>query len=123
MSNRLICRASGIGCLVMLVGLGAAGTVKTVDCASGKRLAEALEKADPGDILRINGTCHERVIIRIDQITLQGAHAAVLDGDAVPGNSFTGVVRIEGAQGVVLSGLTIRNGGSNGVTGQAGAAF
>ena len=124
MSNRLICRAFGIGCLVMFAGLGAADAVKTVDCASGKKLADALEKADPGDVLRINGTCHERVIIRVDRITLQGAQAAVLDGGAVPGGgSFAAVVRIEGAQGVVLSGLTIRNGGSNGVTGQAGAAF
>jgi len=122
-SNRIIYRASGIGCLVVFAGFAAAAAaVKQVDCASGKKLTDALEKAEPGDTFRIVGTCHERVIITTDRISLQGERTGVLDGDSAPGNSLAGVVRIEGARGVVLSGLTIRN-GANGVIGQSGAAF
>src|SRR5215467_13574020 len=49
-SNRIIYRASGIGCLVVFAGFAAAAAaVKQVDCASGKKLTDALEKAEPGD--------------------------------------------------------------------------
>jgi Right handed beta helix region len=113
--------ASGLGCLVFATC--AMTAVKDVDCNKGEKLDNALGKADPGDTLRVKGVCHERVTIATDGITLLGDGSAVLDGDGVPGGSFAAVVRIEGVQGVVLNGLTIRNGGSNGVIGQSGAAF
>ena len=114
--------APGLGCLVLFAGFAMAA-VKDVDCNKGQKLENALDKADPGDTLRVQGVCHERVTISTERITLLGEGSAVLDGGGVPGGSFAGVVRIEGAQGVVLDGLTIRNGGSNGVIGQSGAAF
>src|SRR5260221_3367761 len=111
-----------LGRLLLFAGCAMAA-VKDVDCNKGQKLDTALDKADPGDTLRVQGVCHERVTIATDRITLLGEGTAVLDGDGVPGGSFAAVVRIEGVQGVVLNGLTIRNGGSNGVVGQSGAAF
>ena len=114
--------ASGLGYLVLFAGCALAA-MKDVDCNKGQKLETALDKADPGDTLRVQGVCHERVTITTDRITLLGEGLAVLDGGSVPGGSFSGVVEIEGTQGVVLNGLTIRNGGGNGVIGQSGAAF
>src|SRR5262249_26693607 len=102
---------------------GAMAAVKDVDCNNGQKLDNALDKANPGDTLRVQGGCHERETIATDPNTLLGEGDAGRDGGGVPGGCFAGVVRIEGAQGVVLNGLTIRNGGSNGVVGQSGAAF
>src|SRR5258705_9235704 len=110
--------ALGLECLIVVTGCAMAA-VKDVDCNKGQKLETALDKADPGDTLRVQGVCHERVTITTDRITLLGAGLAVLDGGGVPGDSFAGVVRIEGARGVVLNGFTIRNGGSNGVIGQS----
>ena len=41
-------------------------------------LTEALRKAKPGDTLQVTGTCHERVTITTDQLTLDGGAGAVL---------------------------------------------
>ena len=58
--------------------------VKQVHCEKGQTLTKALEKARPGDLFLVFGTCRERVVITTDQITLDGQGQAVLDGGGGP---------------------------------------
>jgi nitrous oxidase accessory protein NosD len=78
---------------------GADAAVKKVKCDQGQTLTEALKKAKPGDTLQVTGTCHERVIITTDRLTIDGAH------------------------GVTLAGFTVQNGPGEGILGIHGAAF
>ena len=57
---------------------GADSAVKKVKCDKGQTLTEALKKAKPGDTLQVTGTCHERVTITTDRLTLDGGGNAVL---------------------------------------------
>jgi hypothetical protein len=95
-----------------------------VKCDKGRTLTDALKKAKPGDTLKVTGTCHERVTITTDRLTLEGGGRAVLDGGGGgPTEFFEGVVTIDGVQGVTLMGFTIQNGPSQGILGVGGAAF
>ena len=67
---------------------GADSAVKKVKCDKGQTLTEALKKAKPGDTLQVTGTCHERVIITTDRLTLDGDGSAVLDGGGAARRSF-----------------------------------
>ena len=103
---------------------GADSAVKKVKCDKGQTLTEALRKAKPGDTLQVTGTCHERVTITTDRLTLDGGGSAVLDGGGgSPTEFFEAVVTIDGVQGVTLMGFTIQNGPSQGILGVGGAAF
>jgi Right handed beta helix region len=102
---------------------GANSPVKKVTCDKGQTLTEALKQAKPGDTLQVTGTCHERVTITTDRLTLDGGGSAVLDGGAGGPTEFEGVVTIDGAHGVTLTGFTIQNGPGEGILGQRGAAF
>src|SRR5215470_14221587 len=58
-------------CAALVVGVGtllAAPTVRNVDCPR-QSLGDAVAKADPGDTLRVTGTCHERIVITTDHLT------------------------------------------------------
>jgi Right handed beta helix region len=103
---------------------GADSAVKKVECDKGQTLTDALKKAKPGDTLQVTGTCHERVTITTDRLTLDGGGSAVLDGDGgSPTELFEAVLIIDGVQGVTLMGFTIQNGPSLGILGVGGAAF
>jgi hypothetical protein len=103
---------------------GADSAVKKVECDKGQTLTEALKKAKPGDTLQVTGTCHERVTVTTDRLTLDGGGSAVLDGGGGGSTEFfEGVVTIDGVQGVTLRGFTIQNGPSLGILGVGGAAF
>ena len=102
---------------------GADSAVKKVKCDKGQTLTEALRKAKPGDTLQVTGTCQERVTITTDRLTLDGGGSAVLDGGGGGPTEFEGVVTIDGAQGVTLTGFTIQNGPGEGILGVRGAAF
>jgi hypothetical protein len=94
-----------------------------VNCDDGKTIKQALHKADPGETIRVTGTCTERVTITTDWITLDGQGTAVLDGGGGDPIEFSGVVTIDGARGVTLTGLTIQNGPGEGILGQRAATF
>jgi len=51
-----------------------AAAPKTIDvnCGSNDTISGAVEKADPGDTIRISGVCNEKITIRIDRVTLIG---------------------------------------------------
>ena len=101
----------------------AASNMKVVNCDRGENIAEVLAKAEPGDTIRVTGTCVERVSIKTDRITLDGQGAATLDGGGGPPAEFDGVVTIDGASGVTIQGFTVQNGPGGGILGMHGAAF
>jgi hypothetical protein len=63
---------------------GANSAVKKVKSDNGQTLTEALRKAKPGDMLQVTGTCHERVTITTDRLTLGGGNAVLDGGRGVP---------------------------------------
>jgi hypothetical protein len=94
-----------------------------MNCDRGQNIAEVLARAEPGDTIRVTGTCVERVSIKTDRITLDGQGAATLDGGGGPIAEFDGVVTIDGASGVTIQGFTVQNGPGEGILGTHGAAF
>lgn len=94
-----------LGGLLTVASIAAAQVSADVDCGSGNTLARALREAQPGDTLRIAGTCSEFVTITTDRLTLDGLGSAILDA----GGEGAAAINIEGAQGVVIRGLTVRN--------------
>jgi hypothetical protein len=101
----------------------AASKMRVVNCDRGENIAKVLAKAEPGDTIRVTGTCVERVSIKTDRITLDGQGAATLDGGGGPVAEFDGVVTIDGASGVTIQGFTVQNGPGEGILGMHGAAF
>jgi len=97
--------------------------MRVVNCDRGEEIARALARAEPGDTIRVTGTCVERVSIKTDRITLDGQGAATLDGGGGPAAEFDGVVTIDGASGVTIQGFTVQNGPGEGILGTHGAAF
>jgi hypothetical protein len=96
-----------------------------VDCDKGKTIKDALKHAEPGDTILVMGTCTERVVIKTNRITLDGDGTAVLDGAGGGPTGFGegGILVIEGADGVLIKGLTVQNGNSHGISGRDGATF
>ena len=105
------------------------GTTIAVNCNAGDTLSEAVARARPGTRILVHGTCHESVEIVNDRITITGIVGAVIDGGGgsaagqTPPFAENGVVEINGAQGVRLENLTIRNGTAEGILAKSGAAF
>ena len=95
----------------------------TVHCDAGQSINHALRRADPGETIRVRGTCHERVVIT-QPVTLIGVGSAVIDGAGVQAvdPEFDGLVVINGVTNVNLVGLTIQNGSTNGIFAAHGAA-
>src|SRR5262245_15167659 len=73
-----------------------------VDCDKGKTIKDALRHAEPGDTIRLTGTCTERVVITTSRLTLNGQGSAVLDGTGLDPGDFgrAAVLVIDGAHGV-----------------------
>jgi hypothetical protein len=106
-----------MGGLLTVASIATAQVSAEVDCGSNNTLARALREAQPGDTLRIAGTCPEFVTITTDRLTLDGLGSAILDA----GGEGAAAINIEGAQGVVVRGLTVRN-SANGILIQRAAA-
>lgn len=119
----LISGAAAMAFVAASPGGDAASNMKVVNCDRGQNIAEVLAKAEPGDTIRVTGTCVERVSIKTDRITLDGQGAATLDGGGGPPAEFDGVVTIDGASGVTIQGFTVQNGPGEGILGTHGAAF
>jgi Right handed beta helix region len=119
----LISGAAAMAFVAASPGGDAASNMKVVNCDRGENIAEVLAKAEPGDTIRVTGTCVERVSIKTDRITLDGQGAATLDGGGGPTSEFDGVLTIDGASGVTIQGFTVQNGPGEGILGTHGAAF
>jgi len=86
------------------------------------QLARALHNARPGDTIEVNGTCEEQVRVTFGPLTIDGGGEAVIDGSGMSAKGqFNGVITVDGAQGITLRGLTVRNGPDEGVLATAGA--
>ena len=112
--------------MVMVVLAGPAGAddgTKRVHCERGQSLAKALENARPGDTFLLSGTCHERVTIAVDRITLDGQGSAVIHGGGGGPAEFSAVVTIKSASGVTIKGLTVSDGPGEGILARGGASF
>jgi hypothetical protein len=94
-----------------------------VDCNKGETISEALTKADPGDTIRVTGTCRKQVTITTDRLTLDGQGTAILDGGGGASGDLSGLLTIDGARGVMVTGFTIQNGPSGGILGLHAATF
>ena len=119
----LISGAAAMAFVAASPGGDAASNMRVVNCDRGQNIAEVLARAEPGDTIRVTGTCVERVSIKTDRITLDGQGAATLDGGGGPAAEFDGVVTIDGASGVTIQGFTVQNGPGEGILGTHGAAF
>ncbi len=108
---------------VMAVASPALAGPLRVNCNRGGTITKALENANPGDTIQVTGTCKERVTITTDRLTLDGQGSAILDGGGgFKANAvFEGVVTIDGARGVTITGFTIQH-GPDGITCKRGAA-
>ena len=100
------------------------GTRWRVNCnGGGPSLKKTLTHVAPGDTVFVNGTCRERVSITVGPLTIDGGGNAILDGAGVPPDDaeFNGVLTVDGAQGVTIRRMTIRNGAGQGILGLHGA--
>lgn len=97
-----------------------------VRCDLGQSLRYVLIlRARPGDRVRIHGTCNERIVITQDRLTLEGVEDGAIDGAGLePGApEFNPLVTIDGAQGVVLENLAIRNSTAEGLIARNNASL
>ena len=92
------------------------GATHAVDCSS-TTITGVLSTAQPGDTIKITGTCSETVIVNKDGVTLDGGGTAIIDG----GGADVPVIAVYGQRNVVIRGLTVQNGG-RGVLADRGAA-
>jgi hypothetical protein len=100
------------------------GTRWRVNCnGGGPSLKTTLTHVGPGDTVFVNGTCRERVSITVGPLTIDGGGNAILDGAGVPPDDaeFNGMLTVDGARGVTIRSMTIRNGARQGILGLHGA--
>lgn len=77
--NQFVISACATLCLASASQLRA--TTKTVDCAAGAGIGAVLTSLKPGDVVVVQGTCHENVVIDSDvqRITFDGRHNATIE--------------------------------------------
>jgi hypothetical protein len=83
-----------------------------VRCDRGKTLARALERAGEHDIIQFSGTCYESIVVKTDNLTIEGSNGATIDGSRTPSEA---VVLIDGARNLTLAGFTVQNGSDQGI--------
>ena len=104
--------------------LNAAPKTFDINCDGDDTIHSALERADPGDVIRVTGTCNEKVTVRTDRITIAGLRGAILQGGAFrQGTELDGIVTVDGARGVVIRDFTIQRSRAEGVFATRGAAL
>jgi hypothetical protein len=101
-----------LGMLMVIVAMAgpAFGSVHHMHCDEpGQTITKALKTAQPGDTLRVRGTCAETVTITTDRVTLDGGGKAILQGPGggQPGDVAHGLLNIVGVQGVEIRGFTV----------------
>lgn len=97
-----------------------------VRCDLGQSLRYVLIlRARAGDRVRVHGSCNERIAITQDRLTLEGVDGGAIDGTGLDDGppEFNPLVAIDGAQGVVLQNLTIRNSAAEGLIARNNASI
>lgn len=105
--------------ITLLLGLPGLGATEKVDCDKGKSLQGAIDKAEAGDVIEVNGTCNELIVF---DVTRQGLTVTGLAGAAIVSpDPNRATVDINLARGVRLSNLSI-GGGATGLLVRSGQA-
>jgi hypothetical protein len=112
-------------CLLVLTSAISVYAAKhQVNCdVPGQSLTKAFEAFKPGDSILVHGVCRERLTITAGPLTFEGDGTWVMDGTGLTPNDteFNGIITIDGAQGITIRGVTIRNGSGEGILGTHGA--
>lgn len=101
-----------IQCAMAILPLFGASTIYAgvinVNCDTGDSLAAAVSGASRGDQIMILGSCNESVVVKVDDLTLDGQDMAILDGASSfpPGP----VLQVTGARGITIRNLDVQNG-------------
>jgi hypothetical protein len=99
--------------LFVFCSAGALQADNVVNCPR-QSLVREVEKAKPGDKITFTGVCAGPVILRTDDVALEGVGSAAIEGGG------RDALVIAGVHGAVLSRFEVR-GGLNGILGQNGA--
>lgn len=93
--------------LVLIAASHVVAATVAVDCDAGGALGPALASLKPGDVLSVQGTCRENIVIPADfhDITVDGQGKATV---AAP-NARQPAVQVLGRE-ITLKGLTVRGG-------------
>jgi nitrous oxidase accessory protein NosD len=117
-----------LSAMLTLFGVGGAlcpADTKTiqVQCGvPGRSIGLALEQAQPGDVISIQGTCEEKVTITTEHITLDGLGTGAIRGAGLAGEVFNPLIAVDGAQGVIIRGLRVENGPGEAILVENGSA-
>ena len=88
---------------------------KLVNCNKGVSLPHAVDRAEPGDVITIEGPCLGPIVIAKGRLTIKGAAGSTIDGQTKD------AITVQGATNIVLENLDIKN-GANGIVLTAGAS-
>src|SRR5262245_48975372 len=103
--TRLFTHFSNVLTLFAIGGTLCAAYSKTIEVrcgVPGHSIGTAVEHAQPGDVISIQGTCNEKVTIRTNHITLEGLGTGAVRGTGPAAEVFNPLIAIEGAQGVII---------------------
>jgi hypothetical protein len=89
-----------------------------VNCDAGQSLPEAVQKVQPGDTLRVAGTCKGEVLIPVDDVTLIGIDGAEIIGT----NGKEAVLTLVDRHNVVIRNMLVSR-GHEGVLVRGGAGI
>ncbi len=92
---------------ILLLGYGSAVLAAQIDVAAGESVQAAINKAEPGDVVRLGKGLHKGAVVIGQPVDLVGEPGAVIDGQG------TGNVILVNAPNVVVRGLEVRGSGSN----------
>ncbi|MDR6434775.1 nitrous oxide reductase family maturation protein NosD [Brucella pseudogrignonensis] len=96
-------------CMTTILSLGFCSTVMAakVDVAAGESVQAAINKAEPGDVVRLGKGTHKGAVVIDQHIELIGEPGAVIDGQG------TGNAILVNAPDVVVRGIEVRGSGRN----------
>jgi parallel beta-helix repeat protein len=90
-----------------------------VKCDKGQSVQSALDALTGPATITVTGTCHENVVIRQDDVTLQGGTYVGPDGATQPTQH---AILVQGARRVLIKGVTV-GGAGNGVVAHQGGSL
>jgi nitrous oxidase accessory protein NosD len=93
--------------LLMVTASQAAAATVAVDCGAGGALGPTLASLKPGDVLAVEGTCHENIILPVDlhDITVDGQGKSTIAAT----DARAPAVQVLGRE-ITLKGLTVTGG-------------
>jgi hypothetical protein len=100
-----------------------AKTIEVRCSLPGHSIGRALERAESGDVISVQGTCQEKVVITTGHITINGFGSGIVRGGGPANQVFNPLIRIDGAQGVTIRGLRVENSPGEGILAEDGAAI